>query len=66
MIEVSRIIARVAELRQEAATKGLSDPNRDRPEFGYGEVVGRDYAFALVLEAINTMLEQDAKDEEER
>lgn len=66
MIPVEHILARVTSLRQESAASALGAPNRERPEFAYGEAVGRDAAFALILEAISEMIEEEANRENRR
>lgn len=66
MIPVEHILAKVTSLRQECAAKALGAPDRERPEFAYGEVVGRDAAFAMVLEAISEMIEELANRELKR
>lgn len=65
MIPIETVIARVTDLRQQCATKALGAPNRERPEFAYGEAVGQDAAFAMTLEAISDLIEIENREERE-
>lgn len=66
MIPIEKVIARVTDLRQQCAAKALGAPNRERPEFAYGEVVGQDAAFAMTLEAISELIEEETNRENKR
>lgn len=61
MVTLEAVIARVTALRADSMQAGVSSPNREHPEFAYGEICGRDSAFALVLEAITELLEEEAE-----
>lgn len=65
MITVESVLAKVAALRSESMQAGVASPNKEQPSFAYGEICGRDEAFALVLEAISEMIEADAAEREE-
>lgn len=65
MIRVESILAKVTSLRAECAAKALGSPDRERPELSYGEAIGRDAAFAMVLEAISEMIEAESREERE-
>lgn len=60
MITIEAVIARVTALRLESMQSGVRSPNREQPLMAYGEICGRDSAFALVLEAIEGLIEDDA------
>ena len=62
MVTLEAVIARVIALRAESMQAGVSSPNREHPEFAYGEVCGRDSAFALVLEEITGLLEEQERE----
>jgi len=62
MITIEVVIARVTALRQESL-ETVRSPNRERPEFAYGEICGRDSAFALVLEAMDELIEEESQRE---
>jgi len=64
MITIEAVIARVTALRLESMETGVRSPNREQPSlFAYGEVCGRDSAFALVLEAMEELIEEEASRE---
>lgn len=62
MVTLEAVIARVTALRAESMQTGVASPNRERPEFAYGELCGRDSAFALVLEELLELLAQQERE----
>lgn len=64
MVTVERILARIAELRDEHAVHALAKP-RGKKGFDYGVASGRYLAFEDVRRAISVLLEEDARDAEQ-
>ena len=63
MITIESVIARVSSLRQDSMQAAVRANGPDRPEFEYGVACGRDSAFALVLEAMDELIEEESQRE---
>ncbi len=64
MLTPERIIAVITNLRLTWAQEAVQQPNMEHAAFAYGQAAGRDQAADLILEQLNSMLEEEQEDED--